>query len=48
MNGSDVEFVPHMGLSLTIDHSAVDGAPGARFLASLREKLAAFELTLAG
>jgi pyruvate dehydrogenase E2 component (dihydrolipoamide acetyltransferase) len=48
MNGSDVEFVPHMGLSLTIDHSAVDGAPGARFLASLRSKLAAFELTLAG
>ncbi|MEN8255671.1 MAG: dihydrolipoamide acetyltransferase family protein [Verrucomicrobiota bacterium] len=48
MNGGDVEFVPHTGLSLTIDHSAVDGAPGARFLASLRSKLAAFELTLAG
>lgn len=48
MNGGDVEFVPHMGLSLTIDHSAVDGAPGARFLASLRSKLAAFEITLAG
>jgi len=50
MNGSDVEFVPHMGLSLTIDHSAVDGAPGARFLSVLRQKLAdfEFELTLAG
>jgi len=48
MNGGDVEFVPHMGLSLTIDHGAVDGAPAARFLASLRQKLAAFELTLAG
>jgi len=48
MNGGEVEFVPHTGLSLTIDHSAVDGAPGARFLASLRSKLAAFELTLAG
>ncbi len=44
----EVEFVPHMGLSLTFDHCAVDGAPAARFLASLREKLAAFELTLAG
>jgi pyruvate dehydrogenase E2 component (dihydrolipoamide acetyltransferase) len=40
-------FIPHMGLSLTFDHQAVDGAPAARFLAALREKLAAFELTLA-
>ncbi|MDF7826741.1 dihydrolipoamide acetyltransferase family protein [Pontiellaceae bacterium B12227] len=42
------DFVPHMGLSLTFDHAAADGAPAARFLASLRLKLAAFELTLAG
>jgi len=48
MNGSDVEFVPHMGFSFTFDHCAVDGAPAARFLASMKEKLAAFELTLAG
>lgn len=48
MSGDDVEFVPHMGLSLTFDHQAVDGAPAARFLVTLREKLAAFELTLAG
>jgi pyruvate dehydrogenase E2 component (dihydrolipoamide acetyltransferase) len=48
MNGGEVEFAPHVGLSLTFDHQAVDGAPAARFLASLREKLAAFELTLAG
>jgi len=48
ISGDEVEFVPHMGLSLTFDHSAVDGAPAARFLASLREKLASFELTLAG
>ena len=48
MNGSDVEFVPHMGLSLTFDHCAADGAPAARFLVSLKQKLAAFELTLAG
>ncbi len=44
----EVEFIPHMGLSLTFDHCAVDGAPAARFLAGLREKLAAFELTRAG
>jgi len=48
ISGDEVEFVPHMGLSLTFDHCAVDGAPAARFLASLREKLASFELTLAG
>jgi pyruvate dehydrogenase E2 component (dihydrolipoamide acetyltransferase) len=42
------DFVPHMGLSLTFDHCAADGAPAARFIASLRQKLAAFELTLAG
>ncbi len=48
MKGSDVEFVPHMGLSFTFDHCAADGAPAARFCASLRNKLAAFELTLAG
>jgi pyruvate dehydrogenase E2 component (dihydrolipoamide acetyltransferase) len=48
MKGSEAEFVPHMGLSLTFDHAAADGAPAARFLVSLRIKLAAFELTLAG
>jgi len=48
MNDGEVEFVPHTGLSLTIDHSAVDGAPGARFLAALGEKIRVFELTLAG
>ena len=48
MNGSDVEFVPHIGLSFTFDHCAVDGAPAARFLADVSQKLSAFELTLAG
>jgi pyruvate dehydrogenase E2 component (dihydrolipoamide acetyltransferase) len=50
MNGSDVEFVPHMGLSLTFDHCAVDGAPAAKFLSVLRQKLTdfEFELTLEG
>jgi pyruvate dehydrogenase E2 component (dihydrolipoamide acetyltransferase) len=26
------EILPHMGLSLTIDHAVVDGAPAAEFL----------------
>jgi len=47
MNGGEVEFVPHTGLSLTIDHCAVDGAPGARFLAALRQRIADFEFELA-
>lgn len=48
MSGDDVEFIPHMGLSFTINHCAVDGAPAAKFLAVLRQKLAdfQFELTL--
>jgi len=31
----DVKFIPHMGLSLTFDHQAVDGAPAAAFLKAL-------------
>lgn len=40
------DFIPHMGLSLTFDHCAVDGAPAARFLYVLRQKLADFEFEL--
>lgn len=36
-----------MGLSLTIDHRAIDGAPGARFLRNLCRALENFELLLA-
>ena len=32
-----------INLSLTIDHQAVDGAPGARFLQDLVEALENFE-----
>jgi pyruvate dehydrogenase E2 component (dihydrolipoamide acetyltransferase) len=31
----EVKFVPYMGLSLTFDHQAVDGAPAAAFLKEL-------------
>jgi pyruvate dehydrogenase E2 component (dihydrolipoamide acetyltransferase) len=31
-----VEFVDRIGFSLTLDHQAIDGAPGARFLQTLR------------
>jgi len=45
--GEGVEFVPTLGLSLTIDHQGVDGAPGARFLKELAETIARFDLILA-
>jgi pyruvate dehydrogenase E2 component (dihydrolipoamide acetyltransferase) len=35
----NIEFIDAIGLSLTCDHQIVDGAPGARFLKVLREKI---------
>jgi pyruvate dehydrogenase E2 component (dihydrolipoamide acetyltransferase) len=37
---------PAMGLSLTADHRAVDGAPAAAFLKTLCEELENFPLLL--
>jgi pyruvate dehydrogenase E2 component (dihydrolipoamide acetyltransferase) len=34
-----VGFIDSIGLSLTLDHQVIDGAPGARFLQVLREKI---------
>ncbi|MGA2974055.1 MAG: dihydrolipoamide acetyltransferase family protein [Spirochaetia bacterium] len=45
-NGS-VSFVPQIGLSLTINHQVVDGAPGARFLQTLAVNIAQCDLLLA-
>ncbi|MDE2853061.1 MAG: dihydrolipoamide acetyltransferase family protein [Chloroflexota bacterium] len=42
--GDGVEFRPHIGLSLTIDHQIVDGAPAGRFLAQLGANLAQIDL----
>ena len=43
MDGGDVTFVPHLGLSLTFDHCAADGAPAARFIQVLSAKIADFK-----
>jgi len=43
----EYRMVPHIGLSLTIDHRAVDGAPAARFLKELVQAISSFDLTLA-
>jgi pyruvate dehydrogenase E2 component (dihydrolipoamide acetyltransferase) len=34
-----LEFIDSIGLSLTLDHQVIDGAPGARFLRVVREKI---------
>ncbi len=44
----ETRFLPHLGLSLTFDHRAVDGAPAARFVKELTEVLARIDLALAG
>ncbi len=43
----DVQHIPHIGLSLTVDHQVVDGAPGARFLRDLATAIAQIDLLLA-
>jgi pyruvate dehydrogenase E2 component (dihydrolipoamide acetyltransferase) len=43
-NGA-VEFIDHIGLSLTCDHQVIDGAPGARFLKKLVEIIENIECT---
>jgi len=44
MKEDKVQFIPHLGLSLTFDHRAIDGAPAARFLQELATAIANFEL----
>jgi len=45
--GGEDKCYPAMGLSLTFDHRALDGAPAARFLKELRDNLENFSLLLA-
>ena len=42
-----VSYRRHLGLSLTIDHRVVDGAPAARFLQALAAAIAAIDLLAA-
>ncbi len=45
--GGRVEFIPSLGLSLTLDHRVVDGAPASRFLVALRRAIENIDLLLA-
>ncbi len=42
--GSRVVHIPHIALSLTIDHQAIDGAPAGRFLQALTENIKNFDM----
>lgn len=44
MKEDKIQFIPHIGLSLTFDHQAVDGAPAAKFLQGLNTVIADFDL----
>jgi len=46
VNG-EIEYYPAIGLSLTFDHRALDGAPAARFLKELKTNLENFSTLLA-
>ncbi|GAB4128259.1 MAG: dihydrolipoamide acetyltransferase [Roseiflexaceae bacterium] len=41
-----VAFIPHLALSLTIDHQVVDGAPAARFLQDLAHTITALDIVV--
>jgi pyruvate dehydrogenase E2 component (dihydrolipoamide acetyltransferase) len=43
VNG-EFEFVPFIGLSLTFDHRATDGAPAARFLSQVKKNIESFSI----
>ena len=45
MKENEIKFIPHIGLSLTFDHRAVDGAPAAKFLQEISKLIANFNLT---
>jgi pyruvate dehydrogenase E2 component (dihydrolipoamide acetyltransferase) len=41
-----IGFVPYIGLSLTYNHQAIDGAPASRFLQTLKKEIENFNLDL--
>jgi pyruvate dehydrogenase E2 component (dihydrolipoamide acetyltransferase) len=44
LEGGIFGFIPKIGLSLTFDHRALDGAPAARFLQSVVKEIEAFKI----
>ncbi|MEK6796845.1 MAG: dihydrolipoamide acetyltransferase family protein [Spirochaetota bacterium] len=48
MKDGALTAVPYMGLSITFNHQAVDGAPTARFLKAVADTLASFDILMLG
>jgi len=48
MVDDEIQHLPHLHLSLTIDHQVIDGAPGARFLNALANALMHIDVMTAG
>jgi len=44
LEGGIFGFIPKIGLSLTFDHRALDGAPAARFLQSVASEIEHFNM----
>lgn len=43
LGDGNIGFVPHIGISLTYDHRAIDGAPASRFLQEVCKRIAGFD-----
>jgi pyruvate dehydrogenase E2 component (dihydrolipoamide acetyltransferase) len=46
LGGGVIGFIPFIGLSLTYDHRAIDGAPASAFLKEVKEQIENFEYDL--
>jgi pyruvate dehydrogenase E2 component (dihydrolipoamide acetyltransferase) len=46
LGDGSIGFIPHIGLSLTYDHRALDGAPASRFLLDVKRKIEILDYNL--
>src|SRR4030043_2414708 len=46
LGNGDIGFIPVIGLSLTYDHRAIDGAPASVFLKEVKEQIEGFSINL--
>jgi pyruvate dehydrogenase E2 component (dihydrolipoamide acetyltransferase) len=44
LGGGIIDFIPIIGISLTYDHRAIDGAPASRFLQTVKKEIETFSL----
>jgi pyruvate dehydrogenase E2 component (dihydrolipoamide acetyltransferase) len=46
MGNGDIGFIPVIGLSLTYDHRAIDGAPASSFLQEIKGQIENFSVEM--